>query len=69
MKNAQEYIALMTRHIQKENHILFPMLDRLLAKKKQKEVVDGFEELERRKIGTHEEFHKFLHQLRDVYLR
>ena len=69
--NAQKYIALMTRHIQKEDHVLFPMLDSLLAKKKQKEVVDGFEELERRKIGegTHEEFQKLLHQLRDVYLK
>jgi len=65
--NAQKYIALMTQHIQKENNVLFSRLDRLLAKKKQKELVEGFEDLERKKIGeeTHEEFHKLLFELKE----
>ncbi len=68
--NAQRYIALMTQHIQKENNDLFPMLDSLLAKKKQRELVEGFEDLERRRIGegTHEKFHKLLFGLREIYL-
>lgn len=68
--NAQKYIALMTQHIQKENNVLFPMLDSLLAKKKQKELVESFEDLERKKIGegTHEKFHKLLFELKEIYL-
>ncbi len=68
--NAQKYIALMTQHIQKENNDLFPMLDSLLAKKKQRELMEGFEDLERRKIGegTHEKFHKLLFELKEIYL-
>ncbi len=68
--NAQKYIALMTQHIQKENNVLFPIFDRLLGKKKQRELVEGFEDLERKKIGegVHEEFHKLLHELKEIYL-
>lgn len=68
--NAQKYIALMTQHIQKENDVLFPMLDKLLSNKKQGDLVDGFEDLERKKIGegTHEKFHKLLFELKVIYL-
>ena len=68
--NAQKYMALMFQHIQKENNVLFPMLDSLLAKEKQGELVEGFEELERNKIGegTHEKFHKLLFELKEIYL-
>jgi hemerythrin-like domain-containing protein len=68
--NAQKYIALMTQHIQKEDNVLFPMLDGLLGKKKQMKLVEGFEDLERRKIGegVHEKFHKLLHELKEIYL-
>ena len=68
--NAQEYIALMTQHIQKENKVLFSRIDRLLAKKMQKELMEGFEDLERKKIGeeTHEEFYKLLFELKEIYL-
>ncbi len=68
--NAQKYIALMTQHIQKENNVLFPMLDSLLAKRKQRELMEGFEDLERKKIGegTHEKFHKLLFELKEIYL-
>ena len=68
--NAQKYIALMTQHIQKEDNVFFPMVDRLLGKKKQMELVEGFEDFERRKIGEgiHEEFHRLLHELKEIYL-
>jgi len=68
--NAQKNIALMSQHIQKENNVLFPMLDGLLGKKKQRELVEGFEDFERKKIGegVHEEFHKLLHELKNIYL-
>jgi hemerythrin-like domain-containing protein len=68
--NAQKCMALMTQHIQKEDNVLFPMFDGLLGKKKQMELVAGFEDLERKKIGVgvHEEFHKLLHELKEIYL-
>jgi len=67
---AQKYIALITQHIQKEDNVLFPMLDGLLGRKKQMELVEGFEDLERKKIGEgiHEEFHELLHELKEIYL-
>ncbi len=70
-KNARDYIALLTQHINKENNILFPMGDRVLSGEKQRELVEAFESLEREKIGagTHEEFHKLLHHLQEVYLK
>jgi hemerythrin-like domain-containing protein len=70
-KNARDYIALLTQHIDKENNILFPMGDRVISKEKQGDLVKSFETLEREKIGvgTHEEFHKLLHQLQEIYLK
>jgi hemerythrin-like domain-containing protein len=70
-QNARDYIALLTQHINKENNILFPMGDRVISREKQGELVEAFETLEREKIGagTHEEFHKFLHHLQEVYLK
>jgi hemerythrin-like domain-containing protein len=70
-KNARDYIALLTQHINKENNILFPMGDRVISREKQGELAEAFETLEREKIGagTHEEFHKLLHHLQEVYLK
>ena len=70
VENAGNYISLLTQHIQKENNVLFPMGDRVLAKKTQEKLVKGFENLEREKIGegTHESFHQLLHQLQEIYL-
>jgi len=69
-KNARDYIALLTQHIDKENNILFPMGERVVSREKQRDLVEAFESLEREKIGTgtHEEFHKLLHHLQEVYL-
>ena len=70
-KNARDYIALLTQHINKEDNILFPMGDRAISMEKQEELVKSFETLERTKIGagTHEEFHQLLHHLQEVYLK
>ncbi len=69
--NARDYIALLTHHIGKENNVLFPMADRVLSKKKQTELEEGFEKIEREKIGkgTHEGFHKLLNDLQETYLK
>jgi hemerythrin-like domain-containing protein len=70
-ENARSYISLLTQHIQKENNILFPMGDRVLSKEKQEKLVEGFEELERVKIGPgmHETFHQLLQKLQEIYLK
>ncbi len=70
-ENARNYIALLTQHIKKEENVLFPMGEKVLSKKTQEELVEGFEKIEVERIGegTHEEFHKLLHQLQDIYLK
>jgi hemerythrin-like domain-containing protein len=40
-----------TQHIQKENNVLFSRIDRLFAKKKQEELVEDLQNLERKKMG------------------
>ncbi len=70
-KNARGYIALLTQHINKENNILFPMGERVISGGKQRDLLEAFENLEREKIGagTHEEFHRLLNHLQEVYLK
>jgi len=66
-----EYVALMTQHIAKENTVLFPMADAKLDLNKDTELLGAFERLERERIGTgkHDEFHALLDQLQDTFLK
>jgi len=70
VQNAQGYFALLQGHIEKENDILFAMGDRLLSKKMQDELFEGFEKIEEERIGVgkHEEFHHLLEKLSAAYL-
>jgi hemerythrin-like domain-containing protein len=65
-----EYVALLTQHIEKENHVLFAMADTKLDSIKDNELLEAFEQLERERIGPgkHEEFNALLHQLSDTHL-
>ena len=65
-----EYITLLTRHIVKENTVLFPMADAYLDADKDTELYEAFEQLERERIGPgkHDEFHGLLDRLQDTYL-
>jgi len=69
-ENSESYIAILTQHIDKEEGILFPMADKVLSKATQDELNEEFEKLEVERIGLgkHEEFHKLLHQLKEIYL-
>ncbi|HSR11893.1 MAG TPA: hemerythrin domain-containing protein [Thermodesulfobacteriota bacterium] len=69
-RNARLYIGLLSEHIEKENDVLFVMGDQRIPPEKQEELLQGFETLEQEKIGagTHEEFHKLLEQLKEIYL-
>lgn len=68
---ADAYIALLNHHIDKENNVLFPMAVQHLSENKLAELKNGFDQIETDKIGTgkHEEFHKMLDHLENVYLK
>ncbi len=68
--SSAEYVALLTRHIDKENNILFPMADMRLTPHEDQELLKAFEKLEHDRIGPgkHEEFHGLLNRLERQYL-
>lgn len=70
VKNARGYISLLTDHIYKEDNILYPMGEMRLSMEKEKELLENFEKIERERIGPgkHEEYHRLLHHLSEVYL-
>jgi hemerythrin-like domain-containing protein len=70
-KNSRAYISLLSQHIDKENNVLFPIGDNRLSEEKKAELWEGFETIEKQKIGVgkHEEFHKMLDYLEDVYMK
>ncbi len=70
IKNARNYINLLSRHIDKEDNLLYPMADASLSKNKQEELSEKFERIEIERIGSgmHERFHVFLDYLREAYL-
>lgn len=50
--------------------LMLRILDKVLSQVKQSELEEAFErlEVERIGLGKHEEFHKLLHQLKEIYL-
>lgn len=69
-EKAQSYINLLNSHIDKENNILFPRSDAVLKEEQQEELCKEFEKIEEEKIGIgkHEEFHKIIDDLKNIYL-
>ena len=65
-----EYTALLTQHMAKENTVLFPLTEAKLDSSKDLKLFEAFERLERERIGAgkHEEFHGLLDHLRQTYL-
>jgi hemerythrin-like domain-containing protein len=59
---ASEYSAFLRQHIEKENTVLFPMGERLLAEARLETVFAGFQDHEDRVMGKgrHEELHAML---------
>ncbi len=70
VENARNYIALLSQHIDKEDNILYPMADMHLTEDQQKALLEGFERVERERIGPgrHEAFHQLLDRLQELYL-
>lgn len=69
-RNARSFIALLSEHIMKEDSILFTMADTHLTPEKQAELASEFDRVEREEIGVgrHEEFHRLLDTMKNIYL-
>jgi hemerythrin-like domain-containing protein len=69
-ENARAYVRLLSAHIDKEDHVLFAMADERLSKASQKDLMEGFDRLERDEtgVGVHEKYHALLDKLRNIYL-
>ena len=62
---AQNYASLLRAHIDKENHVLFVMAERMLSQQEQELLAKQFETLEMEKMGkgTHERLHAMMDKL------
>jgi hemerythrin-like domain-containing protein len=69
VKSAEGYSSLLKAHIQKENNVLFPTAEKVLAGGQLEDIYDQFEEHEEKVIGQgrHEELHKMLKDLKKKY--
>lgn len=67
---AKSYVRLLRAHIQKENTILFPLIEVKMSTSEQAELLRSFENHEEEVIGEgrHEELHIMLETFRDKYL-
>ncbi len=70
IRHAQDYVSLLSGHIEKENNVLFVMAEKLLSEGQQEELFQGFEKIEADRIGLgkHEAFHELIHTLKEIYL-
>ena len=69
-KYADDYVALLEFHIDKENNVLFPLAIQHLSEKELAELKHGFDKIESEKIGrgTHERFHRMLEEFERLYM-
>jgi hemerythrin-like domain-containing protein len=66
---ARGYGELLSQHIFKEDHILYPMADARLSPDQQNSLETCFAEIEKNMAGEgkHEEFHRLLERLEKIY--
>jgi hemerythrin-like domain-containing protein len=71
VENSRAYIQLLTPHIDKEENNLFPMADVYLSQATQEKLLETFEAVESEIIGPgrHEEFHKWLYTMAEIYAK
>lgn len=69
-KAVDSYVQLLSRHIEKENTVLFPMGERALSREELDAIYERFEEHEEKVIGAgrHEELHSLLDDFERKYL-
>lgn len=70
-QTSQDFVDLLSRHIVKENAVLFPMADDRLDLEADSELFEAFQRLEHERIGPgkHQAFHALLDELRGAYLK
>lgn len=70
IENAENYKALLTQHIMKENNILFRMADMRLSAAQQQELISQFTALQEAELGQekYKEFYQVLNELKSIYL-
>lgn len=66
--NSKKYIALLDRHIDKENRILFPEAKTSLSGGQLEELQSGFENLEKNMPARQKELLDIMKQLKEAYL-
>jgi hemerythrin-like domain-containing protein len=68
--NLTNYVNLLQNHIHKEENVLFPMANKALSDKKQKEISEQFEKIEEEVVGhgVHEKYHELINQLKFKYI-
>jgi hemerythrin-like domain-containing protein len=62
IKSSRAYVDLLSRHIQKEDNVLYPLANQILDKEDQKELEKGFEDVEEKVMGpgVHEKYHHMI---------
>jgi hemerythrin-like domain-containing protein len=68
VQSAQDYVALLRQHIYKEDHVLFPMADRVIPADQYDSVWEGFEHVEHEETGegVHEKYLALAESLEDL---
>ncbi len=64
-ENLAAYAQLLRAHIDKEDHVLYPMADRLLKSADQKTLAQAFDKVESEEMGegVHEKYHAWIEKL------
>lgn len=67
---AREYVALLERHIAKENDVLFRLAEQALSAEQDRQITEAFDRHEREEMGpgAHERFHRLVDELVAAYL-
>jgi hemerythrin-like domain-containing protein len=68
-KASRSYIDLLSKHIQKEDNILYPLANQILTEEDQEELERGFEEVEEKVMGpgVHEKYHHMIEEWEKRY--
>lgn len=70
VKNARNYVSLLSQHIDKEDNILYEMAKMHIPLSRMEKLWQDFEKVEREEMGkgVHERFHELLEGLKKIYL-
>lgn len=69
-ENALQFADLLEQHIDKENQILYPMINMHLPAKLQEAILKRFEQMEKEAVGegVHHKFHQLVEEMEKKYL-